>query len=760
MNQKNTLMLGALLLCSVLSWGQTPQQIQNQETFARLYGYIRYFHPSDEATAINWDRFAVYGAEQVSYAQNQEELLATLKSLFLPIAPTLQLVPEEATITWDAAEITPPDVGKYDVVAWQHRGVGVSSNSVYKSARTNRPIVLPAEDVWSASSKKLSAEPHRGKDFRLRAMVKMNPSDGDSFAQLWFRVDRANNQGLGYFYNMYDRPIGKTDWELVKFEGTIDEDGGNLVMGAIFRGSGDLWIDDFVVEVQEGDEWVKIIEHDFESDQEGKRPEDWSAASRPDLYTVTTSAEEAYSGTQALHYVGEEGGRIVEGRLLFDEVPEVGEYVEKPIGAGLMAVFPIALYGTEEYTYPQGDPAALARLQEEITNKVPSALSARVLPVRLASTIITWNVFQHFYPYFELLDLDWNEALRTSLAACYTDDSVEDFHKTLKKLVAQLKDGHGGVRLMGDANFGYVPDISWRWVEDQLVIRKVCDEDIDLQVGDIVISIAGQDPKQYFETLEPFLSAAHETRMRVMAERAALDGGLASELQLQIKGRSEEVTLTRTEPTGNYYSGCQGWDRPAYEMVEEGIHYINLDLYPMDSIDALMPELKTAKGIICDLRGYPTGRNHMLIQHLLPEQDDDKWMFVPHILYPDYENLVRFEELGWSLKPKSPHLDCPLVFLTNSVAISYAESYMGFIEGYDLATIVGQPTAGTNGNINPFRVPGGFSVFWTGMKVLKHDGSQLHGVGITPDVYVEPTMEGVLAGKDEYLEKALEILRL
>ena len=46
-----------------------------------------------------------------------------------------------------------------------------------------------------------------------------------------------------------------------------------------------------------------------------------------------------------------------------------------------------------------------------------------------------------------------------------------------------------------------------------------------------------------------------------------------------------------------------------------------------------------------------------------------------------------------------------VVFMTNGSAISYAESYMGYIEGYKLATIIGQPTAGTNGNTNPLILP-------------------------------------------------------
>jgi C-terminal processing protease CtpA/Prc len=75
-----------------------------------------------------------------------------------------------------------------------------------------------------------------------------------------------------------------------------------------------------------------------------------------------------------------------------------------------------------------------------------------------------------------------------------------------------------------------------------------------------------------------------------------------------------------------------------------------------------------------------------------------------------------------------------------------------------LAAIVGSPTAGTNGNINPFTLPEGYRVVWTGMKVLKHDGSRHHGVGIQPTVPVARTIRGVAQGKDEVPERALAIV--
>ena len=44
------------------------------------------------------------------------------------------------------------------------------------------------------------------------------------------------------------------------------------------------------------------------------------------------------------------------------------------------------------------------------------------------------------------------------------------------------------------------------------------------------------------------------------------------------------------------------------------------------------------------------------------------------------------------------------------------------------------------------------------MKVLKHDGSRHHGVGIAPTVPVSRSIAGVAAGRDELLEKALAVV--
>jgi C-terminal processing protease CtpA/Prc len=48
---------------------------------------------------------------------------------------------------------------------------------------------------------------------------------------------------------------------------------------------------------------------------------------------------------------------------------------------------------------------------------------------------------------------------------------------------------------------------------------------------------------------------------------------------------------------------------------------------------------------------------------------------------------------------------------------------------------------------------------FTGDEVRHADGRRLQRIGLVPDVRVEPTVEGIRAGRDEVLERALALLR-
>ena len=71
---------------------------------------------------------------------------------------------------------------------------------------------------------------------------------------------------------------------------------------------------------------------------------------------------------------------------------------------------------------------------------------------------------------------------------------------------------------------------------------------------------------------------------------------------------------------------------------------------------------------------------------------------------------------------------------------------------------IGEPSGGDNGSLNRGNLPGGWTVSWSGQRTLKHDGSPWHGVGAKPTVRASRTVSGIAAGRDEVVERAVEVV--
>jgi len=729
--------------------------LQNLRAFTKLYGYVKYFHPSDEASKIDWDIFAIYGSKKIKKAQNTLQLKNILNELFLPIAPTIQIYNSNEKPNTIIQKF-PKDTSGLKTVAWQHLGVNLKGkSSVYKSIRINRENKFSKGNNryrFGTITQSIDAKNIRGKEVKLKALVKTNVKGSGNQGQLWLRVDRENKQ-VGFFDNMDDRPIKSERWKEFEITGKVNNDAKKIVFGCFLSGYGKVWIDEFQLLVKDKEhEWktIKISNSGFEEEDVNKKPKEWSFNSPG--YTYRLSNDNSFKGKNSLLIEREKEYEIITEKL-FDKYPKISEVVSKDLGSGLSCQIPLALYTDSNGTLGQVDKISFDKLLEQLNKLETTKLTANNEFVRLGNVINTWNIFQHFYPYFDVVNTDWDVELTNSLNQVLTNRNEADFYYTLKNLIAKLHDGHGRVShnlMRKQAGFPFLVD----WIENKVVVIE-SEDTKNFRIGDVIISIEGTNAEQALIDAEQYISGSPQWR-RVNSLRRFGYGKEGTTVNFKVMRKDKILEL---DAIRNYKKFLIEKRRPSLEEIENNIFYVNLDKAKMAEITEKMNELANAKGIIFDLRGYPKG-NHAIISHLLTEPDTSSaWMRVSHTIYPDQENIVGFSKYGWHVQPKEPHIKGKVVFLTDGRAISYAESFMGFIEHYNLAEIVGQPTAGANGNVNPIELPGGFRISWTGMKVLKHDGSQHHLIGIQPTVPVQRTIKGVIEGKDEFLEKALEIIK-
>src|SRR6185503_748232 len=133
------------------------------------------------------------------------------------------------------------------------------------------------------------------------------------------------------------------------------------------------------------------------------------------------------------------------------------------LAGGVSAVVPIALWAE----VPEGDSARRQGVQQT-TPREPASPNDRA--TRIAGVIGAWNVFQHSYPYFDIVKVDWNAELSRALRTAASDSSPAEYLATLRRLVAALQDGHGNVYAMAaTTRRGFLP-IALDWVENRLVV--------------------------------------------------------------------------------------------------------------------------------------------------------------------------------------------------------------------------------------------------------------------------------------------------
>ena len=432
---------------------------------------------------------------------------------------------------------------------------------------------------------------------------------------------------------------------------------------------------------------------------------------------------------------------------LFDDAPPMtGAHVDVDLGSGLKARVPLAL--------SEADATAKGPSVEALQSAKNVGTGTELdLDTCLAGVVVAWNVFRHFYPYWTEASVDWDTRLRPNLELARRATTRDAHREALRQLVADVRDGHGAVADPARTPRAGIA-VRFGLVENQLIVIASADPN-RVAVG-AVVSALNNVPgmKRLTDAMALTSGTTQWKRSRALQEIGGCEKGASIELALDSGHGAHTVALPceAAQPT------LERRPEPISEL-NPGIYYVDLTRATMAQITPMLEPLSKAQGIVFDLRGYPTDAGAQILPHLVDAPESDRWMHIAKIVGP-FGQIVGWQSVGWNVAPRAPRLEGKMVFMTDGRAISYAESVMGYVKDRKLATIVGATTAGTNGNVVRFPVPGGFTIGFTGMRVTGHDGmTPFHLTGVQPDIPAEPTLDGVRKGRDEVLERALAVIR-
>ena len=189
--------------------------------------------------------------------------------------------------------------------------------------------------------------------------------------------------------------------------------------------------------------------------------------------------------------------------------------------------------------------------------------------------------------------------------------------------------------------------------------------------------------------------------------------------------------------------------------MDNNIGYVTLQTIKEEDISGIKSEFLDTKGIIIDIRNYPSTFVPFSLGSFFVSSSTPFVKFTNgNVDNPGeftFTNNIEIPSQGKTYKGK-------LVVLVNELSQSQAEyTSMAFRAG-DNTTIIGSTTAGADGNVSSIMLPGGLRTMISGIGVNYPNGEETQRIGIVPDIDVKPTIKGIREGKDELLEKAIEII--
>lgn len=315
-------------------------------------------------------------------------------------------------------------------------------------------------------------------------------------------------------------------------------------------------------------------------------------------------------------------------------------------------------------------------------------------------------------------------------------DSIDDPYtlymddKEFGDLMTRTQGTYGGIGvIVTPGDDGYVTVVS--------PIENTPGEKSGLLPGDRIMAVDGEpiyaDKLDYAVSL---MKGDPDTNVKL----SILRGGAKETFDVDIK--REEIRLETVRS----------------EVMEKDIGYIRISTFDEQTASDFKDHLnglkkKNVKGIILDLRNNPGGLLDQCVEIA------DEILGDQIIVYTEDRNGKKNVE-----KSDKKQLELPITVLVNKGSASASEILAGAIKDGNKGKIVGTTTFGKGlvQQVRPLTDGTGFK--FTVSEYFTPNGTNIHGIGVEPDVVVElpedSNGDGVIEPKDDIqLQKAIEVLR-
>lgn len=650
-----------------------------------------------------------------------------------------------------------------------------------------------------------------GQEIELKAYLKFeNIEDGS--VGLLLRID--GESGVLQFDNMQQKNInGSSDWAQYTIKLPYPSETKNIFIGAIHNGKGQLWADDFELLIDGKD--IKEVKRKKIKVYEAEKDHEFDKVSKIDSIEITKQkieniallakiwgflkyyhpniAKGDYNWDYELFRILSEYNNVKSinerDKILLRWVKSFGEF---EIGRNSTKT------EAEIKMKPDLDWITSPDLNKELVRQLTKIRNAKrtgehyyikLIPsignpefrnensygqmkfpdtgYRLLSLFRYWSIIQYYFPYKYLIEEDWKEVLEEFIPKFINTKNELEYKLTILELIARVHDTHANIwgwdnTLQKNKGLKYTP-LKIRFVENKAVVSSYHNEELGkesgLFKGDIIAKINNQTVDDIIKGELKYSPASnYTTQLRNIGRNLLRTNDSIIVVDYVHEGKSQTTKLkTYSSNKINIFKNDLRRDT-CFKYINKDIAYLYLGTIKSKYLPQIMEEIKDTKGLVIDLRCYPSEFVvFSLGGYLMPTSKEFVKFSKSRITAPGFFAMTKSTKVGYK---NDNWYKGKLIILINEMTQSQAEYTTMAFRVAPTATIIGSTTAGADGNVSKFYLPGGIMTMISGIGVYYPDGRETQRIGIVPDIELKPTIEGIKRGKDEVLEKAIEIINV
>ncbi len=384
---------------------------------------------------------------------------------------------------------------------------------------------------------------------------------------------------------------------------------------------------------------------------------------------------------------------------------------------------------------------------------------------RLLGLFRLWNAMEYYFPYLNIIDDDWNELLFEYIPIMLEGKDKQSYDRTLAAISIRSKDAH---TMFSDRSFndsflytefgGYSAPVVLVKAEGQLVIKEISkgyEDECPLMPGDVILKLNGEDIEDVIEDRKQYIVVPNDEKIIGKLSSLLLKSHVDKMEITVLRGNEEMTFLVKGYPESFRTSYLE-----SYELLDNNIGLINPSKIPPDGIDRIMNEFAGTDGLIVDLRQYPSnpGMSFYLSEYIVDKRVSPFIFSLPSKALPGVFLNVKSDYYGRSQYSSVYQYEKKVVLLMNERTMSAAETSIMSLRNGSNVIVMGENSIGGNGDVVFLPLPGGKTLMFSGLGVYTPEGSQTQRIGLSPDIYIEQTIEGIKEGRDEYIEAAVKYI--